>query len=578
MSEKNTKKQDQKQLMFESRKASKKENDLLLSRMKSTHDAAKLRNTLYDEPVEKFHSPVEFSWRAFWQTFVYENLPPVIFSPIAALFFEKSINRAWHVCQNRNLLALSKEHNPISSIIISWLIVYPGSWLMTAAFLIAVFMDYSMFQNVDRFLVILAYLCLFMRRLIICAKYGFFRAEEIEKLSHPAPRWSADKTQRKFIGRGWSNPEEYPGLLEDEMTSAMDENDICLHGIPLIIDDKNENLISTQNTSEIFTAKTITTKKNEISSAFLLFNIIRSVYRKHFIKPYRLILYPSMFALILTPFIVKYFYGVYLFGDNQIEKFLTSMTIFGFLICFQLLFFGLICSIDFERRIETTKKIGDLVKFPGIKLSSLFDNISLLDDKKIFIDLHKRKNVFAWMNMRNVLRSFGESYLYRIESYTSILVFYSLFCVAILNLIVWTEMRHHISTIFLIGVIIITISGISIYSIFKAIKLQSLSEKHRDFIRNEIFIIEEEICEIEQTSENKDKLSELKNARALLNQVDQNINYKELIYKPTTILGYAANSSVIGSVLGLVLTGCLFAVQGFVSTEIVYDISGWFNF
>jgi hypothetical protein len=200
------------------------------------------------------------------------------------------------------------------------------------------------------------------------------------------------------------------------------------------------------------------------------------------------------------------------------------------------------------------------------------------NDSRIFIDLQKRVNVFAWMNIRNVLRSFGESYLYRIESYTAILVFYSLFCVGILNLIVWTEMRHHISTIYLIVAIIVCISGISIYSIFKAIKLQSLSQKHRDFIRNEIFIIEEEICELEEENTNDDRLNDLKSSKNLLTQVDANINYKELIYKPTTIMGYSANPGVIGSVLGLVLTGCLFAVQGFVSTGIEYDTAGWFNF
>jgi hypothetical protein len=43
-------------------------------------------------------------------------------------------------------------------------------------------------------------------------------------------------------------------------------------------------------------------------------------------------------------------------------------------------------------------------------------------------------------------------------------------------------------------------------------------------------------------------------------------------------MGYSANPGVIGSVLGLVLTGCLFAVQGFVSTGIEYDTAGWFNF
>ena len=105
-----------------------------------------------------------------------------------------------------------------------------------------------------------------------------------------------------------------------------------------------------------------------------------------------------------------------------------------------------------------------------------------------------------------------------------------------------------------------------------------MSQKHRDFVRNEIFIIEEEICELEEENTNVDRLNNLKSSKNLLTQVDANINYKELIYKPTTIMGYSANPGVIGSVLGLVLTGCLFAVQGFVSTGIEYDTVGWFNF
>ena len=67
-----------------------------------------------------------------------------------------------------------------------------------------------------------------------------------------------------------------------------------------------------------------------------------------------------------------------------------------------------------------------------------------------------------------------------------------------------------------------------------------------------------------------EKIRELESAKALLQQVDESINYNELIYKPTTIVGYTANNSVIGSILGLVLTGVLFAIQGFVSTGISY--------
>ena len=568
-------KENTKSILYD-RKASREENDLIISRMSSTYQAAKLRNTLFDKPQEEFHTPVEFSWPAFWKTFIYENLPPVIFSPIAAIFLEGSLSRAWHVTQNRGLCTVSTQHAPLANIIISWLIVYPGSWMVTIALLLAYFGDSALIKNIDTFQITLAYLCLFTRRLIISAKYGFFRPDELEKLCHPAPEWSANKTERKFIGRGWSNPDQYPGLIENEMTSAMDENDTCLQGIPLELDEKTAETISKKKGSDIFSAKTAVSNKKEISSAFLLFNIIRSVYKKNFVPPYRPVLYITMFSIIFTPMIVKYFYGVHIFGSNSVETFITVMSITGLLICFQLFFFGLVCAIDFDRRIETTNKLGELIKYPGAKISSIFDDHK--DEDKIFIDLQKRVNVFAWMNIRNVLRSFGETYLYRIESYTSILVFYSLVCVAILNLIVWTEMRHHISTIYLIVAIITCISGISIYSIFKAIKLQSLSQKHRDFIRNEIFIIEEEISELQDTDMDGLKFKDLKSAKDLLVQVDENINFKELIYKPTTIMGYSANPGVIGSVLGLVLTGCLFAVQGFVSTGIEYNLSGWFNF
>ena len=569
---------DRKEFVFRNRKASKEENKVLIDRIDSLSEAAKLRNILSDKSPENFHNPIEFSWMAFWKTFVYENLPPVFLSPLAALILERSPSRAWHVCQNRNLIALSTQHMPLINIIVSWLITYPASWLLTTALFLALFYDVEFIRNIDSFQIILAYSCLFTRRLIISAKYGFYRPEELERLCHPAPRWSSDKTERKFIGRGWNNPKDYPGLIEDEMTSAMDENDIALQAIPLEFDEKLVSKISEEETSEIFTSTTSTTKSNEISSAFFLFNLINSVYEKDFLKPYRLILYPSMLAIILTPFLVKNFSGVFLFGSNPLEIFITTMSVFGFLICFQLFFFGLICAIDFDRRIESTRKLGDIIKFPGIAYLSVFTSSKETNNSKnIYLDLRKRKNVFAWMNLRNVLRSFGETYLYRIESYTSILVFFSLFCVVILNLIAWTEIRHHISTIYIIVVIITTISGISLYAIFKAIKLQSLSQIHRDYVRNEIFIIEEEISELEERG-GSDKIKELKSSKNLLQQADQNINYKEFIFKPTTIMGYSANSGVIGSVLGVVITGCLFAIQGFVSTGIEYDALGWFKF
>ena len=47
------------------------------------------------------------------------------------------------------------------------------------------------------------------------------------------------------------------------MTSAMDENDICLHGIPIEVDESVAELISKQKGSDIFSAKTSATKKKD---------------------------------------------------------------------------------------------------------------------------------------------------------------------------------------------------------------------------------------------------------------------------------------------------------------------------
>ena len=120
------------------------------------------------------------------------------------------------------------------------------------------------------------------------------------------------------------------------------------------------------------------------------------------------------------------------------------------------------------------KRLGELINFPGIPLSEFLfhmpkkeiknsgeqpdenlsadiENDELGGPQKttyVFIDLKKRSNVFAWMNCRKTLRSFGEGFYLRIQGYTSILLMYSFFCVVILNVIAWMQMRHHVSTIY----------------------------------------------------------------------------------------------------------------------------------
>jgi len=559
------------------RKPSNKDDEKFISGINSPYEAAKLRSASSNKDKNSFHSPVSFSWSAFWKSFIYENLPPVIFSPIAAIFLEGSLSRAWHVSQNRQLIAISRKHHSFNTIRNNWLVIYPASWLMNIGLYLALFSDKQLIFNIDPFHMILAYLLLFFRRLIIATKYGYFRPEDLERLCLPAPDWDDNKTVRRLIAQGWMRPWEFPGLIEDELTIAMDENDACLQGIPLQPDKETREKLIKESNSELFPSSTSSSKENELPAGFILYNIINSVYRLPALPYMQQLTYLCMLLLPTAAFLSKYFYGMALFGITTQEKIISVATLLGFFNGFQLMMFGMVCAADYQRRYETSKKLGELVSYPGLKLSSIFK--SFYKDKKkdrVFIDLQKRVNVFAWMNMRNVLRSFGETYYLRIQGYTSILIFYSLLCVGILNLIVWTGMKHHISTVVVIGVVIIAVSIICLFAIGKAIQLQSLSAQHRNFVRNELFIIEEEIWELKLSGKSEERITDLSSAKALLQQVDESINYKELIYKPTTIFGYAANNGVMGSVLGLVLTGVLFAIQGFVSVEISYNSLGWY--
>lgn len=49
------------------------------------------------------------------------------------------------------------------------------------------------------------------------------------------------------------------------------------------------------------------------------------------------------------------------------------------------------------------------------------------------------------------------------------------------------------------------------------------------------------------------------------------------MFRPTTILGNRAEGGLIGSVLGIVITGALLVLQGFASMEINYNAIGWFS-
>ena len=313
------------------RRPSKEEDEQFHSKLEGSHEAAKLRRSSSDERMQSFHTPVEFSWSQFWTTFLYENLPPVFISPIAVLLIERSFTRAWHITQHRGLCLVSTKHNSVGFIIFLWVLIYPSSWLITTALTLRLFGYEGLVQNVDLFQMILAYFFLFMRRLIISIKYAYFRPEDIALLGLPAPNWDGEKTNRRLVGMGWSNPAGFPGLIEDELTCAMDENDVSLQGITFKLDEDVCNKMKNHPTNELFAAEKKNNQKDEVNSGFILHQILRSVYNIKFPPIFNLTVMLLAFSIALLPIIFRMYYGLDVFGETLFENVIFAGCTFGFL-------------------------------------------------------------------------------------------------------------------------------------------------------------------------------------------------------------------------------------------------------
>ena len=557
-------------------------DEKLESRDHSNYQSANLRAHNSGETGGEYSSPVEFSWRQFWQSFLYENIPPGILSPILALIIERSITRAWFVCQNRGLCPISTKYNSRGFIISSWLFFFPGSWLLTSALVITIFGVNNSSINIDFFLVIISFACLFMRRIIVSIKYGYFRPEIYEKLSKPAPEWDGDKTRRQLVTWGWSKPSDYPGLIEDELIISMEENDVSLEGICFELDQETVDAFKRKDKDTRFKAQTGFTKDHEVTAAFLLTEFLKFAYERN---PQleklgsSMKLMTAIFALSLPAIVIiaSLSYGQDFFGTTTTSFIVAIGTIIGFFLCHQLLLFGLLCRFDFKRRKSAIELMGDAIENSGVSLSQIYPDDEALkeQDQLLFINLEKRANVFAWTITRRVLKSFGEAFYNRIQGYTSILFLFSLVCVGILNLLFWGAFDHHISTIVALVTIVTGIAFVSIRAIFSAIDLQRLSETHRDRIRKKMFVFEEKAAFLD--ADKSDSYRDSSFVRSLLQQADETLSFHELTYKPVMLLGYPASRSLIGSFLGILFTGLVLALEGFSGSGISYDLFGWFK-
>lgn len=519
-------------------------------------------------------SALTFSWKQFWETFIYENLPPVLFSPIAALLIEKSAMRAWHVCQNRGLCVVSAKSAPLSFILWSWLIVYPCSWIITLGFLKTVFFN-SGPTFVDPYQVILAFMFLFMRRLIISIKYGYFTAEEVEDLARPAPEWTFDRMRRKLVGIGWSAPTNFDGLIESEIDALatgrsrlFEKGQLILRKVGGSVTPPGSTLSAEPNKND---DRYVDSKFNTKS---LLHAIVCSTYSEK--KPAAYDLWVALMALSIA--VVPPLLHYLIYADSlrlsqdpiiHVARFLGCMSGIG------IMGFGLVCAFDFGRRQKGSVLINNLVFGEGLALKPLEGseyNLIISGDGLVKLDLDRPAHILAFMELRDSIVKFGEQFYKRIQGYTSVLLLCALCCVVLLNSIVWTSAPHHVTTIVMILLIILAIGSIRILAMIRAIPLQRERVNGIDLLRRYVISANKDGAETEVPHAGIRKDS---NDVEMMSRLIDYATFHDLTHSPTSLLGTIADNKLVSSVLGALITGCLLALQGFVNLEIAYDIAGW---
>ena len=489
--------------------------------------------------TEEVTSNSSFSWKQFWISFVYENMPPVFGSPIAAIFFERSFRKAWNVSQHRNLAVLSTRYNPISFILISWLVVYPGSWIITLGFVTALVADIRSLGGIDPLQMMCAYAFIFCRRLIISVKYGYFTRDEYAALSEPAPEWNFSKTQKKLIAVGWTAPKDFPGLMEGELAYA----------------DRQEGGVLETLQVKGLTGKAVELRKVVRDVLDLAYNLKVPTWHTP------LIVF-SVSVILISLIASKLMTGGSIFGTN-IPLLVTNLgTYFGILTGMGIMGFGLMCGFDFQRR-----------RLANVSLDSLLLSDADNHGNRVVFDRSSPDDLKAWMSARRLIRSFGERFYFRVQTYTSILLCFSIIFVALLNFLAWTQVAHHVSTIFILCSTILVIAFIASYAIYRAMQLQQQSYAVRSNILDHI--LELEVEEATERAIDRGKQENQSVTKDVLKQIDENINFTEIIHKPTSVLGYRADNGLIGSVLGILVTGMLLALQGFVESGVVYSANGW---
>lgn len=192
-------------------------------------------------------------------------------------------------------------------------------------------------------------------------------------------------------------------------------------------------------------------------------------------------------------------------------------------------------------------------------------------DEYIYVDPSDRKNVMSWMICRDLVRTYGQSFMLRGEAYLSVNLLASMFILAGINVLIVGGVEHHWWDVVQLMFYMLVLTRTVVATALSVAELNELVIEHREIIR----AAKVRMCGGGDGS-GGGSAEDVRQSVMFLNVVDELIETREQTANPHKIFGIPATKQVVQSYLGIIGSGLFFAAQTFITSSSGYGADGMY--
>ncbi|GMH79619.1 hypothetical protein TrLO_g104, partial [Triparma laevis f. longispina] len=482
--------------------------------------------------VGHVHDKITFNGKAFVQTWLMEMFPLFPLNYVIAMMYQMMKHeKVWKELANRQMRIVLGSPNHKKPVF-----PYPLAFVIGATPYVALFCKLALGVDTIGWVECwLAILFRFVNASSLSCKYAYYPKDEYKIVTGDGV-WTNDMTNRRMLVGGWLKPGQFDGLLEGLYDDARTEAlvDIYMYDFVGVTSKRGAELLVKQARSlkgfeeheeshEVELAEEGVGRGGRGSGARLpasavMMGVVKKCFSTRASSPSTKFLILGV-CMSFVPPVGRYLHGLYggrPFGDTS----LLEASYACLLINFQLGHFAphmwsLVLIADNKRRKRAYNMLGRMLVEPGVKVSEF---LSLLEaegekgekgmglgmeaygvsgatvapeldvgevgtDEYIYVDPSDRKNVMSWMICRDLVRTYGQSFMLRGEAYLSVNLLASMFILAGINVLIVGGVEHHWWDVVQLMFYMLVLTRTVVATALSVAELNELVIEHREIIR-----------------------------------------------------------------------------------------------